>query len=121
LGMSIGMDSNNQWAVIGAAGFNSGNGKGYFFQRDTITGIWSQVGNFAPGFGVDARFGQYAAMNKAGTIAVITAPYAEVTDLFGTTTMAGRSLVYHRGANNVWTYEMDLHQYDASIRHHGDL
>src|ERR1043165_2941277 len=120
-GISIGLGGGSQWAVIGAAGFNSGNGKAYFFQRNVNTNVWSQVGNFAPGLGQDARFGQVAAMNKAGTIAVVSAPYASVTDLFGTTNLGGLSLVYHRGANNVWTYEMDLHQYDASLRHDGDI
>src|ERR1043165_2071167 len=112
-GSSIGLGGGNIWAVVGADGSDSSNGKVYFFKRDINTNLWGQYDFKTPGLGSGSHFGRAVSMNKAGTIAVVAAPYADVTDLFGTTLGGGTAFVYARSGNS-WNYQGDLHQYDAS-------
>jgi hypothetical protein len=118
-GGTLGLGGNAQWAVVGAWGVNSGAGEAYIIHRTANT--WSLANIFTPNYGPSTRFGQAVAMNKDGTLAAVAAPYADVIDVFGTTPSAGRVLVYGRNANDTWTFQTDLHQFDISLRHTNDF
>ncbi len=120
-GTAVAMGNSAQLAVIGAPGHGTNAGIAYIFRRDLQTNLWSQVTALDPGYGAGSWFGSSVAMNTQGNIAVVGAPYTDVTDLFGTTTEAGRALVYVRNPDSTWSYQGDLHQYDASIRHINDF
>ena len=120
-GAAVAMGNGAQLAVIGAPGHGTNAGIAYIFRRDLQTNLWSQVTALDPGYSANAWFGSAVAMNTQGNIAVIGAPYADVTDLFGTSTEAGRAEVYVRNPDSTWSYQFDLHQYDASIRHNNDF
>jgi hypothetical protein len=119
-GSALGLGGGAQWAVIGAKGRSSHEGVAYIFRRDVNTNLWNLNTPLTPGLGSGSNFGQSAAMNTPGTIAVVGAPTATVSDLFGTTLGAGRALVYYRTGNNTWAYSTDLHEYDPAIRHAND-
>jgi hypothetical protein len=120
-GVAVAMGSSAQLAVIGAPGHGGNAGIAYIFRRDLQTNLWSQVTTLDPQFNANAWFGNAVAMNTQGTIAVVGAPYADVTDLFGTSSEAGRAEVYVRNPDGTWSYQFDFHQYDASIRHTNDF
>ncbi len=119
-GSSVGIGGGALYAVVGAPGYSSNAGLAYIFKRNTQTNLWSQVTALTPGFNNGAKFGSSVAMNTQGNIAVIGAPYADITDLFGTTAGAGDAGVYVLNGST-WTFEFSLHQYDASIRHTNDF
>jgi hypothetical protein len=120
-GHAVGVGGGGMYAVVGSPYSVGWGGLSYIFQRDPQTNVWTQKAAINPLYGGSARFGLEVAMNTAGDIALMSAPYATVTDAAGTTSSGGRVLLYVRNPDGTWSSQMDLHQYTGSKRHDADF
>ncbi len=117
-GCSVALGGGAEWGLVGARGYVGSSGKAFLYRRDPGTGQWGYWTNLGPGASGSA-FGSSVALNSAGTIAVVGAPVATITDGFGSTFAAGQVMVYTR-TGNTWFGGTDLHQTNGAIRHSND-
>ena len=103
-------------AAIGAPFHDNFEGAAYFFKRPQGGG-WNQVQMVKPlGIVSGDYFGSSAAINETGDIAVIGAPYKDITDDQGTDVDAGEAYIYSRNPDGTWSLEASLYDTDPATR-----
>src|SRR5262245_45642883 len=112
-GSSVGVAGNV--AVVGADFHDNFAGAAYFFKR-TNSG-WAQTSMVTPPDVVAwDYFGTSVAINESGNLAVVGAPYKDITDNQGTDENAGEAYIYSRNPNGTWSLEASLYDTDPASR-----
>ncbi|HEV8262754.1 MAG TPA: hypothetical protein VGQ19_18620, partial [Burkholderiales bacterium] len=113
-GYGVGLSGDT--AVIGATFHDNNEGAAYFFKRPQGGG-WTQTQMVKPlGIVSGDYFGSSAAINETGDIAVIGAPYKDITDAQGTDIDAGEAYIYTRNPDGTWSLEASLWDTDPATR-----